>query len=128
MTRAEWLSSLQTFDRVWLPGKKPGTGHVLTVCVMGNGTVLDSERGVVGDLRAAGIEPLPSAPWGTCADCGTPFRHKPCGVDDCTTCMDARVERIACPAGCRSKEEHDAKVLEQRRHLGTAAPEGVEVH
>lgn len=128
MTRAEWLASLQTFDRAWLPGKKPGTGHVLTVCVMGDGAVLDADRGVCGDLRSAGIEPLPAAPWGTCADCGTPFRSDPFGVDECERCFERRIPAIVCQSGCRTKKEHDAKLLEQRRRLGTAVPEGVELH
>lgn len=127
-TRAEWLAGLQTFDKVWMPGNP---GHVVEVVVLGDGTLQGrGEAFATCDLRKFPIEPMPEAPWGRCHTCDKPLdpTYKVAFAAGMCPTHSPVWEARACPGGCKTREEHEAAVLEQRRVCGWAPPDGVETH
>lgn len=122
MTRAEWLASLQTFDRVWHVRRM----QTAVVMVLGDGRIQEASDDPGFDANfVTEIYPLPAAPFGTCAKCDRVLRDF---WHENNTCLRCDRKPYACPGGCATKEEHEAALLAQRRYWGMAPNEGEHIH
>lgn len=137
MTRDEWLASLQTFDKVWVPPDKTGPGRVMRVIRLGDGRLVEEGAHVAHahDLRkpwkdGTQIEPVPDAPWGRCPRCSRPMANAYEGKKTSGECLRCWWDDHppACPGGCKNQEEHDAEVRAQRRRCGLAPSVADPVH